>query len=221
MDPAEQERRREVNDALRHDTRNWLGIGKGYASMLTQHFDRLTAEQRDRALAGLVRAFDRLDAFTRGVLIDEQLETRTVVAQRGEVTVETLLRPVREAYPDVAVEAEDATVLVDPVMVREILDQLVRNAVTAGEPPVSLRVTADGGTLRIEVHDSGETIGDDEVLFERYATTEHTRRLHKSGMGFGLAIVRRYAEAHGGRAGVRRPSPEAPGTTFWVELPPG
>lgn len=215
MDPAEQERRRDVNDALRHDTRNWLGIGKGYATMLTHHFDKLAPEQRERALAGLVRAFDRLDAFTRGVLLDEQLETHAVTAHRGEVAVSALADQVRDAYPSVVVEAEDATVSVDPVMVREIVDQLVRNAVVVGEPPVTLRIKAGTGCLRIEVHDAGETIGEDELLFERYATTEHSRRARKCGMGLGLSIVRRYAEAHGGRAGVRLGG----GTTFWVELP--
>jgi signal transduction histidine kinase len=219
MDPAEQDRRREVNDALRHDTRNWLGIGKGYATMLETHYDRLDPEQRRRALAGLVRTFDRLDAFVRGVLIDEQLETRTVTPLRAETTVESLLAPARATYPEVAFEVEDATVPVDPVMVREIVDQLVRNAVTVGEPPVTVRVTGGGGCLRIEVHDAGETIGADEVLFERYATTAHSRAQRATGMGLGLSIVRRYAEAHGGHAGVRLAASPGDGTTFWVELP--
>jgi signal transduction histidine kinase len=215
MEPAEQERRREVNDALRHDTRNWLGIGKGYASMLTNHFDALTGEQRDRAVAGLVSAFDRLEAFTRGVLIDEQLQTRDVVPQRGEFALDWLLAPIRHTYPEVAVETEGESASVDPVMAREILDQLVRNAVAVGEPPVTVRVVANGGCLRIEVHDAGESIRPDDVLFERYATTAHAREVRKVGMGLGLSIVRRYAEAHDGTAGVRMGG----GTTFWAELP--
>lgn len=218
MDAAERERRREVNDALRHDTRTWLGIGRGYASMLTHHFDALTPEQRERAVVGLVRAFDRLDAFTRGVLLDEQLETRAVTPQRGDVALAELVAPVRAAYPDITVEAAEATVSVDPVMVREVLDQLVRNAVTAGAPPVTVRVWADG-CLHVEVHDEGDSIGPDEVLFERYATTERSREAGTCGMGLGLSIVRRYAEAHGGRAGVRLPRDGAGGTTFWVEIP--
>lgn len=217
MDPAEQERRRAVNDALRHDTRNWLGIGKGYASMLTNHFDALTPEQRDRAVAGLVKAFDRLDVFTRGVLVDEQLLTHEVAAHRADTTVEALVAPVRQAFPEVAVEVSGDAVRVDSAMVREVLDQLVRNAVTAGAPPVTVRVAATEGCLRIEVHDEGETIAEGETLFERYATTEHSRKTHTCGMGLGLSIVRRYAEAHGGHAGVRLGG----GTTFWVELPSG
>lgn len=215
MEPAEQERRREVNDALRHDTRNWLGIGKGYATMLTTHFDALTKEQRERAVAGLVKAFDRLDAFTRGVLLDEQLQTREVEPQRAEVEPGDLVSGVREAYPEVAVEVSGGTARVDVMMAREIVDQLVRNAVTVGETPVSLRVDASGGCLRIEVHDAGETIGADELLFERFATTAHSRAARKCGMGLGLSIVRRFAESHGGTAGVR----VGGGTTFFAELP--
>lgn len=210
----EQERRREVNDALRHDTRNWLGIGKGYASMLRSHYDALTPEQRERALAGLDRAFDRLDAFTRGVLLDEQLQTREVTPKRGESQVSFLLAPAK-AYAGVTVDAPEATADVDPVMVREIVDQLVRNAVTAGSPPVTVRAEVGGGCLRIEVHDTGGTIEPGELLFERYAVTRHAVATKKAGMGLGLSIVRRYAEAHGGTAGVHL----GEGTTFWVELP--
>lgn len=210
----EQERRRRVNDALRHDTRNWLGIGKGYASMLRSHYDALTPEQRERALAGLDKAFDRLDAFTRGVLLDEQLQTREVTARRGESELGFLLAPAK-AYAGVTVIAPDERADVDPVMVREIVDQLVRNAVTAGSPPVTVRAEADGGCLRIEVHDTGSTIEPDELLFERYAVTRHARETKKAGMGLGLSIVRRFAEAHGGACGVRL----GDGTTFWVELP--
>lgn len=210
----EQERRRVVNDALRHDTRNWLGIGKGYTSMLRSHYDALTPQQRERALDGLSKAFDRLDAFTRGVLLDEQLQTREVTPNRGESEVAFLLSPAK-AYAGVTVEAPAGTVNVDPVMVREVVDQLVRNAVTAGSPPVTVRASADGGCFRIEVRDTGATIEPGELLFERYAVTRHARETGKAGMGLGLSIVRRYAEAHGGTCGVRL----GDGTTFWVELP--
>lgn len=215
MDPRELERRREVNDAMRHETRTWLGIGKGYLSMLTSHFDQLTPDQRKLAIEGLASSYAKLDAFTRNVLLDEQLQTRDVEAQRGDVTVEQLVAPVRAAYPDVAVEAEGGTARVDPVMAREIVDNLVRNAVTVGTPPVTLRVRAEAGCLRIEVHDAGSSVTEDDVLFERYAVTAASAASKKSGIGLGLSIVRRYAEAHGGSAGVRL----GDGTTFWVTLP--
>lgn len=215
----ERDRRREVNDVMRHDMRTRVGIGKGYITMLLAHYDRMSPEQRAAALRGIDDAFDRLDEFSRRVLMDEKLEVVGPVAQRGDVPVAAMLQPVAAAYPGVVVEtAPDVpeSAYVDPVMVRELLDNLLSNAVTAApaDTPVTLRVS---GALRFEVRDAGDTIteADVPVLFERYGRTDHSRRTQAPGLGLGLSIVRRMVEAHGGTYGVDL----GDGTTFWVELP--
>lgn len=215
----ERERRREANDVMRHDMRTRVGIGKGYITMLLAHYDRMTPDQRAAALRGIDDAFDRLDEFSRRVLMDEKLEVAGPVAQRGEVPVAELLRPAVAAYPEVVVEtAPDVPecVHVDPVMVRELLDNLLANARVAApqDTPVTLRVS---GALRVEVRDAGDTIAESDVpvLFERYGRTEHSRRTQAPGLGLGLSIVRRMVEAHGGTYGVDL----GEGTAFWVELP--
>ena len=67
----ERARRREINEVMRHDMRTRVGIGKGYVTMLRTHHDAMTPAQREMALAGIADAFDRLDEFTRRVLLDE------------------------------------------------------------------------------------------------------------------------------------------------------
>jgi signal transduction histidine kinase len=215
----ERARRREVNDVMRHDMRTRVGIGKGYITMLLAHYDRMTPDQRAAALRGIDDAFDRLDEFSRRVLMDEKLEVVGPVAQRGEVPVASLLGPVAAAYPEVVVETAPGvpeTAYVDPVMVRELLDNLLANAVTAAPAgtPVTLRLS---GALRIEVHDAGTSITEEDVplLFERYGRTAHSRAAQSPGLGLGLSIVRRLVEAHEGTYGVRL----GEGTTFWVDLP--
>ncbi|HVF04473.1 MAG TPA: sensor histidine kinase [Frankiaceae bacterium] len=214
-------RRREINDVMRHDLRTRVGIGNGYLAMLVAHHDALTADQRAAALRGLAEAFARLDAFGRRVLMDEKLLTREVRAEPGEVTVAALLGPARVAYPDVVVDVADGvpeTVFVDPLLVREVLDNLLANARAAAPPDteVTLRVRG-GGPLRFEVRDEGPgvTEADRAVLFRRYGRTERSRRLGESGMGLGLSVVARLVEAHGGSYGLDT----AGGTTFWFELP--
>ena len=215
----EREWRREVNDVMRHDMRTRVGIGKGYITMLLGHYDAMSPEQRASALRGIGDAFDRLDEFSRRILMDEKLEALGPVAQCGEVPVASLLDGVRRAFPDVDVDVADSvpeTVVVDPVMVREILDNLVANAVVAAPPgtPVTLRVA---GGLRFEVHDAGDgvTEADRAVLFRRFGRTERSRRTQAPGMGLGLSNVRRMVEAHGGTYGVEL----GDGTSFWVDLP--
>lgn len=206
---------------MRHDMRTRVGIGKGYVSMLLSHYDRMTPEQRAAALHGVAEAVDRLDVFSRRVLMDEKLQTRDVEPQCGDVAVADLVRTAAEPYDGVVVEIGDVpeTAFVDPVFVREILDNLLANAVAAAPQgtPVTLRAWCAGGALRFEVHDEGDgvTAADLPVLFSRYGRTERSRRTHAAGLGLGLSIVRRLAEAHGGSCG----ADIGRGTTFWVSLP--
>ncbi|MHA3772576.1 PAS domain S-box protein [Verrucomicrobiota bacterium sgz303538] len=74
----------------------------------------------------------------------------------------------------------------------------------------------DGGTLRIEVQDTGLGMTEDEVerLFQPFAQGGH--RL--GGLGLGLAISRRLVEAHGGRIVAESPGPGR-GTTVAIDLP--
>jgi two-component system OmpR family sensor kinase len=214
----EAEWRREINDLLRHDTRTWLGIGKGYATMLREHIDALTPEQRDRALAGLADAFGKLDTFTRTVLLDEQFELSGPQVRAGDVTAESVVAPLRTEFPGLAVEEVAAvTVRLDPALVRAALEHLVANAFAAGEP-VRLAVSAEEDGVRFEVRDCGPGVPEEEraLVWERYGRTARSRAEHRAGTGLGLAVVRRVVEAHGGAYGLRD---EPGGTAFWMWFP--
>jgi len=109
---------------------------------------------------------------------------------------------------------------VDPVRIREVLSNLVANALR--HTPLGGRVTVvgtaapDTGTVTIRVSDTGPGIAPDLLpqVFDRFVKGEDSR-----GSGLGLAIARGLVEAHGGRIAVT----SAPGTgaTFAVELPTG
>jgi signal transduction histidine kinase len=215
------ERRREINDVMRHDMRTRVGIGKGYVSMLLNHYEAMSPDQRAAALHGIAEAFDRLAEFTSRVLTDEKLELYGVEPQCGEVPVAKLVEAARADYPDVEVTvAADApaTAFVDPVMVREILGNLLANARIAA--PYGSQVTLGvcrGAGLRFEVHDTGDGVTKDDLplLFTRYGRTGHSIATHAPGLGLGLSIVARMVAAHGGTYGVDTTN----GTTFWVDLP--
>lgn len=83
---------------------------------------------------------------------------------------------------------------VDPEHLREILSNLVDNALRASENGVEIDAQADGRFVELRVTDRGPGPGDDpESLFEPYVT----RRA--DGTGLGLPIARALAEANGGR----------------------
>ena len=115
-----------------------------------------------------------------------------------------------------------ATVRADPVLFDELLINLLVNAAKyareEGARTVEVGTAITEGQPAVFVRDNG--IGMPEHLREQ--AFELFRRLHPrvagvDGSGAGLAIVRRIAERHGGRAWAA----ESPGggTTIWVVLP--
>jgi len=114
----------------------------------------------------------------------------------------------------------------DPVRLRQILANLVSNAVKFTERgSVVVRVvlqsrSARGGvTLRCEVRDTGPGIAptDQERIFDAFAQADgsHTRRY--GGTGLGLAIVKQLVDLMRGEVGVA--STPGEGSTFWFSVP--
>ena len=68
---VEAEIRREIIATARHDIRNPLTIGRGYASILETRRDRMTPEQVTTALAAVRHAFERIEEFAAKALIDD------------------------------------------------------------------------------------------------------------------------------------------------------
>lgn len=100
---------------------------------------------------------------------------------------------------------------------RQVLRNLLENALFAcGDPGqliVRLRFGQKNNRIRIEVDDDGAGIEPDnrETIFTPFFTTK------TKGTGLGLAVSRRYVDAHGGRIFVESADPR--GARFVIELP--
>jgi two-component system sensor histidine kinase BaeS len=107
---------------------------------------------------------------------------------------------------------------VDPVRVREILGNLVGNALR--HTPAGGRITVDArhvdDDILLTVIDTGEGIApaDLDRVFDRFH-----RRADSGGSGLGLTIVRDLAVAHGGSVHVASEGVPGRGSTFRVRLP--
>jgi signal transduction histidine kinase len=113
---------------------------------------------------------------------------------------------------------ETGLVRVDPVRVEQAILALVDNAIKYGPQGqnVTLRSTADGGELCVEVGDRGPGIPETELarVFERFYRLEGVDR---PGSGLGLSMAQTIAEAHGGRIEVE--SRPGEGTRMYLILP--
>jgi two-component system sensor histidine kinase BaeS len=125
----------------------------------------------------------------------------------------------RAAQVTLVVEPGAAPVMVDidPVRIRQVLSNLLDNALRHTPVGGSITVRADraGGEVTVEVTDTGSGIGPDVLprLFERFAKGPRSR-----GSGLGLAIARGLIRAHGGRIEADSPGPGR-GTTIRFTLP--
>ncbi len=152
--------------------------------------------------------------------------TKTITTDRKKTCVTAMVKPVLERHAAPALvkvsldlPADLAEVFVDTSQMKQVLGNLVVNAYQAMKDGgqlsvISDQVSMDGVPLvRIAVKDTGVGIPPENMarLFEPLFTTKH------NGIGLGLAVSRRLAEANGGRIEVE--SEPGRGSTFTLVLP--
>jgi signal transduction histidine kinase len=108
----------------------------------------------------------------------------------------------------------------DPNKLREVLTNLLHNAVEYNKPNGSIELSVEraNGHVRFEVRDTGIGIKPEAIehLFKRFFRADPSRHADTPHAGLGLSIVKSYVELMGGA--IKVDSSEA-GTTFTVELP--
>lgn len=136
-----------------------------------------------------------------------------------------LLAQQRALTLQVQVAAQPLRAYVDEVRIRQVLNNLIMNALQYTPSPGQVTVTVTKAYLKgrhtaaIEVRDTGIGIPPEELphVFERFFRGSHPREQHISGTGLGLAIVQEIVTLHGGW--ITLESTVGIGTTVTVYLP--
>lgn len=162
-------------------------------------------------LTGLVNDLIEISRFDSGVaaLVLNEVDVAELV--RSTLRARGWSEPVHTELPPTV------TARLDPRRVDVILANLVGNALRHGEPPVSVRLSADPHWITLEVRDHGPGL-DEAVLphvFDRFYKA-NAARTRSEGSGLGLAIARENARLHQGDLTVTN-APD--GAMFTLRLP--
>lgn len=200
---------------LAHEIRNPLASLSAVLQML----------QEDRPSRQLELALGEAERLNR--LVEEFLTASSRPALRLEpVRADRLAIDVVESFRQdprfaehirVELEASEASAMLDPDRMRQVLWNLLTNAAQASEAGGRIRVEvrARGTDVEIVILDHGAGIGPAELprIFDPFFTRRH------GGTGLGLAVVDQIVRAHGGTIEVT--SAPGEGTRFTVNLPSG
>lgn len=195
-----------------HELRTPLAAVKALAETLLQ--EGLPAKDRRRFLLAINAECDRLNALvddllTLAKLDDGAAQPRAEVfslAALADETIQRLFPPDAPRRPKLELPADLPPVEVDPDQIRQVLINLLDNAVKYSPPEASfgLRATQDRDWVTVTVWDEGPGIPEPERerVFERFYRLDKARSRASGGTGLGLAIVKHIVEGYGGKVWV-------------------
>ena len=215
---------------MSHELRTPLNIILGYSELVVEKLE----ERGDVDDAADVHKIRSAGLHLLG-LISDVLDLSRIEADRIELRPESfdlgvLVRELGPMFRPLAMRSnttltvdaptEPLPVRLDPIRVRQILGNLIGNAVKfTQDGQVSLRVSAGADDLEIIVEDTGIGIPADklEQIFEPFVQVDSNFTRRYEGTGLGLAICRRLCKLMGGSLTVR--STPGRGSAFILRLP--
>jgi len=216
-------------ESVSHDLRTPLATIRALAGTLIDPEIAVTSSDARAAAASIDREAERLNRLVGNLLDLSRIEGGALRAADDAIDVEDLVAHVVErdlgaaATRSVEVIVPAGTLVRgDPVLLEQALVNLLENAVTHAGPGSEVRVTAtpapEDALVRLTVEDSGPGVADAALprLFDRFYRGDAGRR-GTSGTGIGLAVVRGFVEAMGGRVSARHG--ELGGLAVDIELP--
>jgi two-component system, OmpR family, sensor kinase len=215
----------ELVTVLAHDLRNLLAPISARLNLVQSRATRDDRKSDCRDVAAASGSLERLSRLIASILDIARIEQGIFDITSQPLDLAELTRDVARllSTPAHAIEvaaSSEIIVAADPERLRQCVENLVTNAIqhsTEGAPvTLLLRIERHGDEewARLEVRNEGLGIAPDVLprIFDRFVT-----RGPRSGLGLGLYLARRIAEAHGGE--LMAESEPGKGARFTLGLP--
>ncbi|PSL44563.1 signal transduction histidine kinase [Salsuginibacillus halophilus] len=212
-----------------HDLRTPLSSIKGYVEGLQDGIAK-DEEMRARYLQVIHDKAGHLETLIEDLFEYSKMELEELPVEKVQIGVETYFKEILERVQfevnregvafSFALNTSDRVMLLDPKRIKQVMYNLVDNAVHYGGDHISIQVETIDESLVIRVNDNGPGIAPEDLphIFQSFYRGEKSRsHQYHAGSGLGLSIVNYIIQSHGGNIDVTSEQDE--GATFIITLP--
>jgi signal transduction histidine kinase len=197
--------------------------------MLLDYDRRLPETEKQQHLRSIDRATDRLTELVDHLLDMSRMDAGLMKLERVPADISVIIE---EAVSDARLTAPAGKVIshmrnelppvtIDARRIRQVLDNLIDNAIkySGSESSVLIEAECTDSTLCVSVADEGIGIPPEDIekVFDRMYRAEQRLTQGSKGLGLGLSVCRGMVEAHGGK--IWAESQVGVGSTFYFTLP--
>jgi signal transduction histidine kinase len=214
-----------------HDLRGPLSLFEMTSSILLDAGESFTEPERENFLRSMQRQARHMLKLVDDLLDITAIESGQFRLELMPIALEPFLTETVALHHSMAqpkgtqvrliLNGEEGAARGDPARLRQVLDNLISNAVKYSPAGSTVEVSARRvpGAWRISVADQGPGIPPEDRprLFQAFSRLAAQPTGDERSTGLGLAIARRVVEEHGGEIGVE--SVPGQGATFWFALP--
>ena len=210
-----------------HELRTPLTSVRGLAEYGLQQGGHASPDELLRLMGMIQREASRMSRLVEELLLLARYDTGRPLdpapIDLASVAAEAA-QQARAAHPGRTVTllaAEPVVVMADAERIRQVIDNLIGNAIqhTPPESPVIITVTTVPGGVQLTVADQGPGMTAEQAshVFERFYRTDDARTRARGGTGLGLAIAASLTAAHGGQ--ITLDTEPGHGAAFHLRLP--
>lgn len=216
--------------AVSHDIRTPLTSIVGASSAILENDRVLTEEEKQTLLSDIRQEAEWLNRMVENLLSVTRLDSGNGELRKSEELLEEVIGSAVTRFEkrlsgveiSVRIPEEPLLISVDPILIEQVLINLMDNAVSHGETTTVIRISAEaqGDVLSVSVCDNGQGFPEDILthLFDGTLPLRENDRDAHSGMRIGLSVCRSIIKAHGGALSVKNLPEGGAGAFFTIPL---